>query len=478
MTEALRQLVAGWSPLFLWYFGILNLLYGILFTLSVFECVQHWALVHRLRFTERLPDSAFPPISIIVSAYNEEKVIADSVRALLALDYPTYEVVVVNDGSEDTTLERLDGTFDLHEVPPAFPQVIEAGPVRGFYRSRRHPALLVVDKGRGPVPGRASALNVGLNASRYPYFMTVDADTVVNPEALRQMARTFFVTRRRVVGSGGTIRVANGVQFRDGVAVEPHVSSRWVVGMQVPEYFRAFLFGRLAWNRLGGNLLISGAFSMYEKGLALEVGAFRETSITEDLDLTVRMHRRLRERGIPYTISFVPDPVAWTEVPETLEILGNQRERWHRGLQDTVFRNLGMFMNPRYGPVGLLTFPYYVLGELAEPIVEAAGYVVVAIGLAFGAIDWRYLALFFGLAFGYQMLLSVCGVILELLTFRVYPDTRDYLKLIGFALIEPLGYRQLTVWWRLQGIWKFLRDLGGWNPQQRYGFEEEAAGDS
>jgi len=475
VIHALRQIVANWSPLFLWYFGILNLFYGILFALSVLECVKHWTLVHQLRFTDRLPDAAFPPISIVVAAYDEEAVIADSVSALLRLDYPAFEVIVVNDGSSDDTMGELDRAFDLHPVPPAFQQSLDAGPVRGFYRSGRHPALLVVDKGRGRIPGRAAPLNVGLNAARYPYFMTVDADTVVNRGALRQLARSFFVTTKRVVGSGGTIRVANGVRFRDGEAIDPRVSDRWVVGMQVPEYFRGFLFGRLAWNRLGGNLLISGAFSMYDKRLAIEVGGFRETSITEDLDLTVRMHRRMRERGVPYAISFVPDPVAWTEVPRTVGILGNQRERWHRGLMDTIFRNLRMFLNWRYGPVGLLGFPYYVVGEMLEPVAEAAGYVVIVAGLLLGVIDVDYMLLFAALAFGYQILLSVSGVILELLTFRVYPRTSDYLKLIGFALVEPFGFRQLTVWWRLKGIGRFLLDLGGWNVQERYGFEEESA---
>jgi cellulose synthase/poly-beta-1,6-N-acetylglucosamine synthase-like glycosyltransferase len=264
--------------------------------------------------------------------------------------------------------------------------------------------------------------------------------------------------------------VANGVRFRDGVPVEPGAPRNVVASFQLPEYFRAFLFGRLGWNRLGGNMLVSGAFGLWQKRLLLAVGGYREDSIGEDLELTVSIHRLLRERGERYDVPFVPDPVAWTEVPETLAALGRQRERWHRGLLATLFRHGRMFLNPRYGPIGLLTFPYYVLGEMLAPVVELIGYCVIAVGLWLGVLNVGYALLFFALAFGYQMLLSLGGVWLEYLTFRVYRRARDYGRIILFALLEPVGYRQLTVWWRLRGFWTFFRDIGGWGRQERKGF--------
>jgi cellulose synthase/poly-beta-1,6-N-acetylglucosamine synthase-like glycosyltransferase len=273
-----------------------------------------------------------------------------------------------------------------------------------------------------------------------------------------------------VAGSGGTIRVANGVHFRGGVPVAPRVPRSWLASFQVPEYFRAFLFGRLGWNRLGGNMLISGAFGLWQKRLMVAVGGYREDSIAEDLELTISIHQLLSDRGERYDVPFVPDPVVWTEVPETIETLGSQRERWHHGLLGTLFRHWTMFLNPRYGAIGLLTFPYYVLGEMLAPIVEVIGYGVIAAGLWLGILDVRYALLFFGLAFGYQMLLSIGGVWLEFLTFRVYPRERDYARIIAFALLEPFGYRQLTVWWRLRGFWSFLLDVGAWGQQVRKGF--------
>jgi cellulose synthase/poly-beta-1,6-N-acetylglucosamine synthase-like glycosyltransferase len=470
VTGFLARLVEFWNPVLLWYFALLNLFYGMLFVFAAFEAAKHWGLAERLRSRRFVPDEAFPPVSVLVPAYNEERVIVPTVEALLDLDYPAHEVVVVNDASTDDTLGRLREHFDLYPVPPAFPANLDTPDPRGFYRSRTDPELLVVDVAEDPDAGKAAPLNLALDSSRYPYCVTVDADTVVEPTALRRLARAFFVTDRRVVGSGGSIRVANDVRFEGGEPIRPRLPSRYLAAIQVPEYFRAFLFGRLGWNRLGGNLLISGAFALYEKGPVVEAGGFHTGSITEDLELTVALHRILRERGEPYHLPFVPDPVAWTEVPESLGVLGDQRERWHRGLLSTLFRHGKLFGNPRYGLAGLVAFPYYVLGEMLAPVMELVGWLVVAAGLWLGLLSLEYALLFLGLAYGYQMLLTVASVWMEQLTFRVYPDLRQYLRLLLLSVLEPLGYRQLTTWWRLRAFVSFFRDVGGWGEMVRTGF--------
>lgn len=475
MTDLLVRIVEVGNPVLLWYFGLLNLFYGVLFSLAAFEAWKHWALASRLHAADRMPDEAFPPASVLVPAYNEEKVIVDTVRALLALDYPTTEVVVVNDGSTDATFERLEDAFDLYRVPPAFPAHLEAGTVRGFHRSRARPELLVVDAAEDQETKKAGALNLALNACRYPYCVTVDADTVVEPSALRRLARAFFLTDRRVVGSGGSIRVANGVRFEEGRPVDPGIPRDLLAGLQVPEYFRAFLFGRLGWNRMGGNLLISGAFALYDKGLVVDAGGFSTESITEDLELTISLHRLMRERDEPYALPFVPDPVAWTEVPESLEVLGNQRERWHRGLVASLFRHARMFFNPRYGASGMVAYPYHVLGEMMAPVMEVVGWLIIVAGLWMELLSLDYALLFFGLAYGYQLLLTLASIWLEQLTFRVYPDVRDYLRLLLLAVVEPFGYRQMTTLWRLRAFGTFLRDVGGWGKMVRTGFGPPSA---
>lgn len=477
MTEFLVRMVEVGNPILLWYFGLLNFFYAILFVFATFEAWKHWSLASRLQATDRFPSDAFPPVSVLVPAYNEAAVIVPSVEALLSLDYPRHEVVVINDASTDETLETLRERFELYRVSPAFPDVLGSAPVRGYYRSRTDPELLVVDKEQGGHGGKAEALNVGLDASRFPYCITVDADTVVEPSALRNMARAFFISEERVIGTGGSIRVANGVRFEGGTPEDPTVPDRLMAALQVPEYFRAFLFGRLGWNRMGGNLLISGAFGLYEKEPLMEAGGFREDSITEDLELTVNLHRMMRERGEPYALPFVPDPVAWTEVPESLSVLGDQRERWHRGLLTSLFRHGRMFGNPRYGATGLVAFPYYALGEMMAPVMEVVGWIVVVAGLWLDVLSPGYALLFFGLAYGYQLLLTLASIWLEQLTFRVYPDVREYLRLLLLAVVEPFGYRQLTTWWRLRAFVGFLKDVGGWGAMVRTGFESASPDD-
>ncbi len=472
MTGLLRAFVEVADGLLIWYFAGLNLFYALLMLISLLETSQNWSIASRLRLTERLPDDAFPPLSILVPAYDEETSIVESVHTQLELDYPTYEVVVVNDGSTDATLERLRSAFDLYRVPPAFPRKLDTARVRSYYRSRSHSRLLVVDKENG---GKADALNAALNAARYPYCTTVDADTLVERTALRRIARAFLLPGPPVAGAGGTIRVANDCRFRGGEVVDAQVPGRTLSAIQVPEYLRAFLFGRLGFNRLGGNLLVSGAFSLYRKSSLIEIGGYRAGSVTEDLEVTVKLHESLREQGEDYSLPFVPDPMAWTEVPEDTRTLGNQRERWHRGLVVTLLEHLHMLFNPRYGSIGMVVFPFYFFGEMLAPLVEVIGYVAVAAGLALGVISWEFALLFLAVALGYLMMLAVWAVWLDMLTFRVYPRVRDYAKLVGYALLEPFGYRQMTVWWRLKAFWNVLREVGSWGEMKRGGLAAEAA---
>lgn len=465
VTDLLRSFVELWDGVILWYFTGLNSFYAFLLLASAVETWRHWALTQRTQLTERLPDDAFPPVSVLIPAHNEETVIVETVRAQLELDYPSLEVVVVNDGSTDETFARLREAFDLHEVPPAFPRRLETAQVRGYFRSRTSSRLMVIDKEQG---GKADALNAGLTVARYPYCVTIDADTVAARSAIRRLARVFFITDADLVaGIGGTLRVANGCRFDRGRPTSIRVPDHPLAAVQVPEYLRAFLFGRLGWNRLGGNLLTSGAFSLYRKDLLAEAGGFPLDSVTEDLELTVRIHGRLRERGTSYALPFVPDPVAWTQVPEDRNSLGNQRERWHRGLISTMFQHLHLVGNPRYGSLGLLAAPYFFFGEMLAPVMEVSGYVTIALAATLGMLDLSFALLFLALAYGYMALLAAWAVWMELLTFRVYPRLRDYLKLMGWALVEPFGYRPLTLWWRLKAFWKFLRERSGWGEMRR-----------
>jgi len=467
--EFASRLLSNADAAIIWYFLAINSFYGLLLLLSIPEIWKHWKLSSTDDVNRLLGSEALPPISVLMPAYNMEGSIVASVRAQLALTYPQHEVVLINDGSTDETFARLRRAFDLYEVPPAIPRRIPTQHVHGYYRSRKAAGLLVVDKENG---GKSDALNAGLGAARYPLVLAVDADTMVEPDALLRLARV-FMSGRPVAGAGGTIRVANGCRIEDGRVTDAHLPRRFLPGVQVPEYLRAFLFGRLGWNRLGGNLIVSGAFGLFHRQYMLEIGGYATDNVVEDLDLVVRMHKHLKDLGEPYEISFIPDPVAWTEVPSDLRTLGRQRERWHRGLILTMARHRTMLFNPRYGRVGMLMFPFFFFGEMLAPVVELVGYVLTGFGLAFGLVDLEIALLFFAAALGYGMLLTVWAVILDEVTFRTYPRHRDFARMLLFAFLEPFGYRQLTVIWRLRSFWSAFRRHTHWGEMRRTGFEDE-----
>ncbi len=452
------------------YFLALNSFYAVLLLSSIPEAWLHWHLAHDEHVQRLLGSDALPPLSILVPAYNEEVTIAASVLSFLTLEYPRHEVVLVSDGSKDQTIQRLVEAYDLYEVPPAFPVAVPTRPVRAYYRSRRYSKLLVLDKDNG---GKADALNAALNAARYPYVIAVDADTLIESDALLRLARPFLMGGH-VAAVGGTIRVANGCRVEHGRVVETRVDRRILPGIQVVEYLRAFLFGRLGWNRLGGNLIISGAFGLFRRDYVLKIGGYKTGNITEDMDLVVRMHRYLHENKLPDKMPFVPDPVAWTEVPTSLKVLGRQRERWHRGLIATLWAHRDLMFNRKYGSVGMVAYPFYFFGEMLAPLVELFGYVITAAGLAIGAVNREFAALFLLVAIGYGLLLSIWTFVLEELTYRRYSRLSDFGRLILYAVLENFGYRQITVFFRLQAFWKYARGVRSWGVMHREGFAVSA----
>ncbi|OLC86968.1 MAG: hypothetical protein AUI86_07925 [Gemmatimonadetes bacterium 13_1_40CM_3_66_12] len=430
------------------YFLVLNSFYAVLLMLSIPEIWEQTRLAEDEDFQRLMQSDALPPITVLVPAYNESATIEASVTAILTLEYRNYEVVVVNDGSKDDTLEQLRHAFDLYEIPRVYPETIATKPLRALYRSRSRSRLLVLDKENG---GKADSLNAAINASRFPLVIAVDADTLIEPDALLRLTRPFLLGRE-IAAVGGTVRVANNCTVKDGRVTDARVSPKPIPGIQVVEYLRAFLFGRLGWNRLGGNLIISGAFGLFRKEYVVAVGGYHTNSIVEDLDLVVRMHRHLRRRKIRYEMPFIPDPVAWTEVPESLKILSRQRERWHRGL------------------IGLLAMPFYTFGEMLAPVVELLGYLITGLGLAFGLVNVSFALLFILVAWGYGMLLSIWAVVLEEVSFRRYRRFIDLVRLLLFASLENFGYRQCTVWWRLKAFVNVWNGVHVWGDMARKGF--------
>jgi cellulose synthase/poly-beta-1,6-N-acetylglucosamine synthase-like glycosyltransferase len=449
------------------YFLAISFQYFALMVIGFWETLR---VLREIQWQDerRLMQSPFtPPVSIIATAYNEQANIVESIRSLLTLHYPRFEVIVVNDGSTDRTLEILTESFALRHVPRSFEYLVPCRPIRGAYESTAFPNLIVVDKENGGC--KADATNGGLNFAMYPLVCVLDADSVLDDNALLRTVLPFVQDPGRTVGTGGAVRIVNGCEVRAGRVRRVQLPWRFLPLVQIVEYLRSFLFGRMGWSRLNALPIISGAFGVFDRRLILKAGGYAKDSMGEDFEMVIRLHRYIGDHRLPYRLRFVPDPVCWTEVPETLRVLRRQRTRWHRGLFDTLLRHKKMVGNPRYGPVGLLSMPAFVLFELLGPVVELLGYVVVPISYFLGLLNTRHLVAFLAAAFLLSMLLSVFAVFLDDITFRRHPRARDLALLVLVSIIENIGYRQVTVWWRVRSFWEYWRGAGGWGQMERRG---------
>ncbi|HEX2559463.1 glycosyltransferase [Phenylobacterium sp.] len=410
---------------------------------------------------------AAPPITLMAPAYNEAMTIVESVRSLLSLQYPAFEVLVVNDGSKDDTLKVLIEAFELEPVQRHYHLTAPCKPIRGVYAGARQPRLVVVDKENG---GKADALNAALNLARTPIVCSMDADSLLEPDALLRAVRPFVEDPERTVAVGGTVRIANGCKVMYGRVLEVGVPRNLLALMQTVEYLRAFLMARLAWSRIGALLVISGAFGLFRRQAVLDVGGYSLGTVGEDMELVVKLHKHYRRLGRPYSIGYVAEPVCWTEAPESLAVLGRQRSRWHRGALETFFKHRDMLFSPRYGRVGALGFGNILLVDVIGPVVEVLGYLLIPLFWAMGLLSLDYLLALLGLTFGFGVAVSVASLALEEAELRRFPRSRDLLILLGAAVLENFGYRQLNNFWRIRGLWQFLRKSESWGAMTRKGF--------
>ena len=462
MTAASFFQAAEWF--FFGYFALIYFCYAMLNVFAVFR-IRRYLQVAEITAAENVFSSLDLPISVIVPAYNESDSIITSVRAMLQVEYPDYEVIVVNDGSKDDTLQKLIDAFRLRPFPEAYRQRVPCKKVRGVYRSALYPTLRVIDKENGG--SKADALNAGINICRYPIFCAVDADSILQPDSLRRAVRP-FLEEPRTIATGGTVRVANGCVVRGGFLEKVNLPANFLARVQVVEYLRAFLYGRMGWTQINAVLIISGAFGVFHKEAVVKVGGYDPEAIGEDMELVLRLHRHFVGSGEDYRITFVPDPICWTDAPEDLGTLRKQRIRWQHGLGQSLMLHRSLLFNPKAGSVGWLAVPFFYLFELFGPVVEVAGYLFMATAGFAGWIDWQTSALFFCLAVGLGVMLSTSALVLEEMSFHVYPRLRDLLRLFVVAILENLGYRQLTLAWRLQGLYGWLcGQIPEWGEMKR-----------
>lgn len=430
------------------YFMALNLSYFSLLVVSFFYIRRQNKVLNTHDFSGIYKSSMYPSFSIIVPAYNEERDIVDTVRWLLQQKYGEYEVIIVNDGSTDQTLPLLKEYYDLYKSSRYINKSLKHEPIRAVYESSSYPHLIVIDKENGQ---RADAMNAGLNAARKDLFCAVDADSFLEHDVLLKMLRS-FARDENTIAVGGIIRVANGCYFENGELKKIAAPASMIPLVQVIEYIRSFLFGRIGWEYFNSLILISGAFGVFDRQAVLNAGGYYTDAIGEDFELTVKLHKYYRNHNLPYKITFQPEPVCWTEVPDDWASLSSQRNRWQRGLLQTLWRFKEMIFNPRYGTIGMVALPFYFLFELLGPAIEIAGYAVIIILLFTGTLPPDTGLLFFIVAVLLGVILSFGSLACDELTFRRYPKKRDLSKIAFASIIENFGYRQLHTWWRVKGM--------------------------
>lgn len=413
-----------------------------------------------------------PSISIIAPAYNEGATIIENVRSLLSIYYTNLEVVIVNDGSKDDTLQKMIDTYQLLKVDYMVSYQIKTKEVRGIYKSKNpvFKKLVVVDKVNG---GKADALNVGINVSSNDYIVCIDVDCILEQDAILKMVKPFMEETDgvKVIASGGVIRIANSCEVKHGKLEKVRLPKDYLPRMQSLEYIRAFILGRMAWARLNGLLLISGAFGAFDKELVIKCNGYNPKTVGEDMELVVRMRRFMEEKNIPYRVNYIPDPLCWTEAPSDFKILGRQRNRWTRGTIETLSFHKKMFFNPRYRLLGMLSYPYWFFFEMLAPIVEFVGFVAFLLMAIAGIIDWQMFFAFlaFILCFGY--LYSAFSIYMEVTTYNQYKRKTEIAKLFLTALTEPFIFHPFVIWSAIKGfIDKMKKNNHSWGDMTRAGF--------
>ena len=452
-----------------WYYIASNLAYLMMLVVALKTSAVHQRRLqsYRLRWIGETPLT--PPITIIAPAHNEESSIRIAVRNLLDNHYPQLEVIVVNDGSDDRTLEVMREEFQLQLTRMVYVPKAASAPIRGLYRSEVDPRLVVVDK--EPGGSKADAVNAGLNAATSPYVCIVDSDSILEDDALLRIMVPVLDDPEHVVAVGGVIRVLNGSKIVGGRMQQVRLPRKSIEVIQVIEYLRAFLIGREAWGQGNMLMIISGAFGLFRTDLVRAVGGYRSNAIGEDFDLVARLHRHQLDKRADYRILFVPDPMCWTEVPSDLKSLGRQRARWQKGLLDVLWPNRGMLFRWRYGRIGFLALPYLWVFELLAPVIEIGGILTIVLAACLGVLSREFFFQFLLFGYAFATVISLGSVLQEEITYKRYNDWKDVVRLVTYCFLEHFPYRQLHMIWRLQGLWQYLRGDNVWKPLKRKGLE-------
>lgn len=461
--------VGGWFVFV--YMVVVILFYSAMLIISFIQLRSQYQLDEIEPYEDLLNVSYTKPISILVPAYNESAGIYGSIRSLLSIEYPEYEIIVINDGSKDDTLEKMISRFKMVKINRVVQMKLATKEIKAVYQSTFYENLFLIDKDNG---GKADSLNAGINMASYPYFCSLDGDSVLERDAFLKVMKPILDSNGQVIASGGSIRIANGCVIESGEIVKIGLSTKPVVVMQVIEYLRAFLMGRIGMSRHNLLLIVSGAFGVFSKEWVIDAGGYNHKTVGEDMELVVRLHRLIKERKENKKIVYVADPVCWTEAPEDFKFLRRQRTRWHRGLFESLWAHKKLLFNPKYGSIGFISMPYFLFIEFFGPVIELIGFIIMIISLFVGGVYFEFAILLFLMSILYGSVFSMMAVLLEEWSLRKFPKVTDIVRLVFFSLTETLWYRPLTVLWRCEGIWHILTRKSGWGEMIRKGVSNES----
>lgn len=448
------------------YTLVLSVLYLFQLILSFFKMSRDQKSLPASDYTQYATSENLLPVSLIVPAHNEQVNIVNNIKELLKLNYPQFELIVVNDGSTDQTHEEIMSAFALEPIEYAFKISIPIQKIRGIYYNSEYPNLIYVDKEQG---GKSDALNAGINISTYPLFVCLDADSRLEKDAVLKLAVEFIKDTKTVV-AGGFVRIANGSVVTNGKWSRFEIPSKMVERFQIIEYFRSFLSGRISWALTSSMLVVSGAFGLFKKQVVIDCGGYKNNTVGEDMEIIVRLHHYLRKNREKYRMLFLEDAVCWTQGPMSFHDLRSQRRRWQVGLMDSLLSHKAMTLNPRYGVIGLFAVPYSWLFEWLGALVEVLGYVVIPLSLILGILSPINFFLFLVLAMGLGIILSLGGLILEQTSNKGYMSAKQCLSLAKYAMLENVGYRQYVSLCRAEGILRYGQMRNTWGKIQRETF--------
>jgi cellulose synthase/poly-beta-1,6-N-acetylglucosamine synthase-like glycosyltransferase len=414
-----------------------------------------------------------PGVSVIAPAFNEGVNIVYNVKSLLSLTYPNYEIIIINDGSTDDTLEKLIKEFELEKIDFYYQEKIKTQPVKGHYKSKNpvYSKLVIVDKENGK--SKADASNAGINSAQHPLFLCTDVDCILKRDTLLKLTKPFIENETRVIATGAGIRISNSCEIKDGLLVKVHFPKKWFPRFQELEYVRSFIFGRMAWSQINGLLLVSGGLGMFDKEIVIAAGGYWHKSLGEDMELITRMRKYMHHKNEPFLIQYIPESLCWTEVPETRTIFIRQRVRWARGLVQTLYLHRKMFYNKQYGRTAFVTLPFFFAFEFLVPIIEFFGIIVLIFSYAWGLINFDFLIIMSAFVYLVYLFITLVCILIDETLYRSYANYKELLILISMAILEPFVYHPLTIYTSLKGYWDFFnQNEQKWGVMVRKGYEQ------